>query len=290
MPRHRSTSGKYITEPIRGAEEILRFGRLEESGCILPPEELPFGYWKQKVWYVQVADRTAIKGRTKKSAIQEIFRFYYPFNSTRLVQSHKIQRICKTQGCLNYRHYEIVNGNGRTSGEIYMANEQIVNLLTTVLTQDEMITFGDASAAESFRMHIYRLKRKWKKEGSPYHAMFEDVVIKKDKLHTNMLNFTTHGRSFDDVLARFNTTPMGTIEEPMSVEEKEYLDDVITGKDHGKEVLQDLGYTPDHTTLPKVAIDTTPTYDACYAKACAGGELTKQEQTILQGGPEHEGL
>ena len=163
-----------------------------------------------------------------------------------------------------------------------MAKQEILNLLTAALTRDESITFGDGASAESFRMHIYRLKRKWKKEGSPYHALFEDIIIKRDKLHDNILDFTSRSRAFDDVLSRFKDSPIGTIEEPMSVEEKEYLDDVISGKDHGKEVLAELGYGV------TVTDNTTPSYDTCYAKECAGGKLTKQEEQILQAGPDAE--
>lgn len=282
MATHRSTSGKFTPEPIRNAPEILRFGRLVGSGCILPPEILPFGYFKQGVWYVQIADGRRANGRGKRSAVQEIFRFYYPFNTTELMATHRIGKVCKTQGCLNYRHYEVVNKGGMTQGETYMAQEQIINLLTQVLGEDETLTFGDASAAESFRMHIYRLKRKWKKENSPYYTRFEEVVIKKNKLHTNMLEFTTNGRCFEDALAKFAAPPplpSGTIDEPMSVDEKEYLDDVIRGRDHGKEVLSSLGYTP------KMGVELT-SYDACYGKAVAGGVLTKEEEKILERGPD----
>jgi len=293
----RALSGKYIGEPIRKAGEILRFGKLQEGGCIAPPEELPFGYWKQGVWYVQVEDRKAVSGRTKRSAIQEIFKFYYPFNGMRFRVSYRIQRVCKTTGCLNYKHYDMLDGSGMSVGEKYMATEQVINLLTSVLERDEVLTFGDGASAESFRMHIYRLKRKWKKEQSPYHERFQDVVIKKGKEHPNMLDFTTHGRSFDSVLEKFREAPNGTVEEPMGVEEKEYLDGVVSGRDYGTEALEKYGYSPGGAGKEMNAAtagilplrdggQTAFTYEAVQAKAMAanmagGDRLTKEEEEIL---------
>ena len=85
-----------------------------------------------------------------------------------------------------------------------MSSEQILNLLSSTLRQDEVVSFKDESTAESFRMHIYRLKRKWKREGDVKYGMFEEVVIKKDKQDMKTLIFTTRNRTFDSALTRFS--------------------------------------------------------------------------------------
>lgn len=278
----RAQSGKFTAEPLYQIGDIQRHLKVEPNGCILTSTTPPFGNLRSGIWYIQIGELTPTGRRKIRSVVEVLWNHYYPFSLIRHgTNNRQLRRTCKTAGCLNYKHYEMVNRKNNTFGETYMAKEQIINLLTAALTQDETVTFGDAASAESFRMHIYRLKRKWKTENSPYHAMFEEVVIKKDKLHPNILDFTSQGRAFDDVLARFKSAPAGTITEPMSVEEKEYLDDIITGKDHGKEVLTDLGYTP------SMGVELT-SYDAVYAKAVAGGKLTAAEEKILETGPTPE--
>lgn len=278
----RGSSGKFQVVPLYGVKDILRHLKVEPNGCILTPTKLPFGRLRSGIWYIQIGKLTPAGQRKIMSVVEVLWNHYYPYSLIRHgTKNRQLLHTCKTAGCLNHKHYEMVNRKGDTFGSTYMAKQEIINLLTTALKQDETITFADAASAESFRMHIYRLKRKWKKENSPYHAMFEEVVIKKGKLHPNILDFTSQGRAFDDVLARFKATPAGTVEEPLGLEEKKYLDDVITGKDHGKEVLDDLGYTPSRG-------GELTSYDAVYAKAVVGGELTEAEERILEAGPEPE--
>lgn len=285
----RGTSGQYQSEPLYHVKDINRHLAVESNGCILTPSEPPFGRLRNNIWYIQIGDLTPTGRRKIKSVVEVLWNHHYPHSLIRHGTGvRQLQRTCDTAGCLNYKHYEMVNRKNNTFGETYMAQQEIINLLTSALNGDESITFGDAASAESFRMHIYRLKRKWKKDSSPYHTMFEDVIIKKDKLHPNILDFTARSRAFDDVLSRFKNTPTGTVDEPMSVEEKQYLDDAITGRDHAKEVMGSLGYSANAPTIT-ITDNTTPSYDTCYAKAVCGGKLTAQEEEILQAGPPHEG-
>ena len=236
-------SGKFIAEPLYQVRDIQRHLKVEPNGCILTPAPPPFGNLRNGIWYIQIRELTPTGRRRIMAVVEKLWNHYYPFSFIRHGKAGRgLKRICKTKGCLNYRHYDIINSVKKTFGETYMARQEIINLMTAALTQDETVTFGDEASAESFRMHIYRLKRKWKKENSPYHTLFEDVVIKKGKLHPNILDFTSNGRAYEDALSRFRTAPAGSVEEPMSVEERELLDDAILGRERGAETLESLGY------------------------------------------------
>jgi len=294
----RGISGKFQHGVLYQVEDIRRFMRVQVGGCIKTPDKIPFGHLRDGIWYIQIGELTEGGRRKIRKVVEVLWRFYYPYSLIRHgTRNRRLERTCDTAGCLNYRHYEMVNRNGNTFGETYMARQEIINLLTAALEGDESITFGDEASAESFRMHIYRMKRRWKKENDPFHQLFQDVVIKKGRLNKNILDFTSNGRAFDGVLARFKEAPNGTVEEPMGVEEKEYLDGVVSGRDYGTEALEKYGYSPGGAGKEMNAAtagilplrdggQTAFTYEAVQAKAMAanmagGDRLTKEEEEIL---------
>ena len=239
----RGISGKFTQTPVKTAGDVISFLQVQENGyCLLPPPRLPFGFLRESNWYVPAGEYTGNGRRKVIRAIELLYRSKYPVNFSDK-KDWRLKRLCDTAGCLNYQHYDLLcTRNKLTFGERYMSQSQVKELLDKVLIADDTISFGDASSAESFRLYIYRLRRDWKKNNYPVYERYEDVIIKKDKLHPNILEFTVRGRAyagaFEQVLGRETAQP---VDMSKAIELPENFD-VVTGEP-AEDALASLGFT-----------------------------------------------
>lgn len=182
----RSLGGKFASFRMYSPRELEESALRLPNGCLVRREESDVGHLDGNVWIVRQALN---EERVDRRAHEIIWEWYTGKKGRKLV------RTCKTNGCINWKHFE-----ERQVGEEKMINDTQARLLyDNAQAKGEIrLHLGDEKKAHRMRMSIYTLRSKWKKIDPFYFSAISDFEL---VIEGGDLICRKRGMAFDDLFS-----------------------------------------------------------------------------------------
>jgi len=270
----RGAGGKFIKLPETTLQDIRRFLAHEGEECLRKRPETMIGREKGNVWYRRK------EGGELRRVVEELWEEKV---GRKLEKGERLRRKCKTAGCMNEEHYELV-----TEEKMRMVNdEQARGFYEKAMRDGEArLPVGDATQAKRLRMNIYARRGKWKTGDPGFYFTVESYGL---FIENGDLVCRKHGEDLDTLFTAAGVELTGD-RKPQEVVEREIrtrLEEVK--KEEQGDVLRDLGYAPERSLgngrreIPGNSIGA-PTFNEVYSKVIRGEKLTEGEEEILNAG------